>query len=239
MKQLGLTFHGEPTTGPWGTGVLLEDLYGNKIFMSQEARRRKGSQIRRAVTMKKETRDWGHNRDMWIRVLENKTGKGLEHWNAVIKKQMFTDASSLKAWLAQQGVTGYARQLLVMETFGYPDFVTTSADSLIAAQYEDRPHLRSIYAAIVRDTRDFGEVVIQARKGFVSLVGPRRTFARVQATTKNRVDLGLRIEGTKPGGRLHLSRIHETMKLQISFTKPEEVDSEALRWLRKAYDQNS
>ena len=37
MKELGVTFHGEPTVGPWGTGVLLEDLYGNKIFMSQEA----------------------------------------------------------------------------------------------------------------------------------------------------------------------------------------------------------
>ena len=36
MKDLGVTFHGEPTAGPWGTGVLLEDLYGNKIFMSQE-----------------------------------------------------------------------------------------------------------------------------------------------------------------------------------------------------------
>jgi hypothetical protein len=36
MKELDVTFHGEPTTGPWGTGVLLEDLYGNKIFMSQE-----------------------------------------------------------------------------------------------------------------------------------------------------------------------------------------------------------
>lgn len=189
--------------------------------------------------MKKHTRDWGHNRGMWIRVLEKKTGKGLDQWNAVIKKQMFTDASSLKAWLAQNNVTGYAKQLLVMETFGYPDFVTKSADSLIDAQYADRPHLRSIYEAIVKDSRDFGEVVIQARKGFVSLVGPRRTFARVQATTKNRVDLGLRIEGTKPGGRLQLSRIHETMKLQISFTKPEEVDSEALRWLKKAYDQNS
>ena len=36
MKERGVKFHGEPTTGPWGTGVLLEDLYGNKIFMSQE-----------------------------------------------------------------------------------------------------------------------------------------------------------------------------------------------------------
>ena len=175
---------------------------------------------------------------MWIRVLENKTGKSLGHWNARIKKEKFADVGSLKSWLAQQGVTGYARQLLVMERFGYPDFVTTSADALIDAQYADRPHLRPIYDAIVRAAGDLGEYVIQTRKGFVSLVAPRRTFARVQATTKDRVDLGLRLEGTKAGGRLQPSRIHETMKFQISFTKPEDVDAEALRWLKKAYEQN-
>jgi catechol 2,3-dioxygenase-like lactoylglutathione lyase family enzyme len=36
MKARGVTFHGEPATGPWGTGVLLEDLYGNRLFLSQE-----------------------------------------------------------------------------------------------------------------------------------------------------------------------------------------------------------
>ena len=36
LKARGVTFHGEPATGAWGTGVLLEDLYGNKLFMSQE-----------------------------------------------------------------------------------------------------------------------------------------------------------------------------------------------------------
>ena len=36
MRELGVKFHGEPQGGPWGTGVLLEDLYGNKVFMSQE-----------------------------------------------------------------------------------------------------------------------------------------------------------------------------------------------------------
>jgi len=37
LKALNVKFHGEPTSGPWGTGVLFEDLYGNKIFMSEEA----------------------------------------------------------------------------------------------------------------------------------------------------------------------------------------------------------
>jgi len=37
MKALGVKFLGEPQSGPWGTGVQLEDLYGNKLFLSQEA----------------------------------------------------------------------------------------------------------------------------------------------------------------------------------------------------------
>jgi len=36
MKALGVKFLGEPQSGPWGTGVQCEDLYGNKIFLSQE-----------------------------------------------------------------------------------------------------------------------------------------------------------------------------------------------------------
>jgi catechol 2,3-dioxygenase-like lactoylglutathione lyase family enzyme len=38
MKSLGVKFQGEPDVRPYGTGVMLEDLYGNKIFMNQEAR---------------------------------------------------------------------------------------------------------------------------------------------------------------------------------------------------------
>lgn len=36
MKDAGVTFHGEPQVQPYGTGVLLEDLHGNKIYLNQE-----------------------------------------------------------------------------------------------------------------------------------------------------------------------------------------------------------
>ncbi len=36
MKDAGVKFHGEPQVQPYGTGVVLEDLYGNKIYMNQE-----------------------------------------------------------------------------------------------------------------------------------------------------------------------------------------------------------
>jgi len=36
MKDAGVRFEGEPEVQPYGTGVTLEDLYGNKIYMNQE-----------------------------------------------------------------------------------------------------------------------------------------------------------------------------------------------------------
>jgi hypothetical protein len=177
-------------------------------------------------------------RDMSARLLKERTGEDVDVWNRRVKKESFNDKKALRAWLTKQGVTGYAQSLLVMERFGYPDFLLASADELVEGQYGDRPHLRPILDAILDAAAGLGEVTIQARKTYVSLVSSRRTFARVQPTTKNRVDLGLRLDGQKPGGRLQPSKIHDTMRLQISFTTRDEVDSEALDWLQRAYDRN-
>jgi hypothetical protein len=175
---------------------------------------------------------------MSARLLKERTGADVATWNQRIQAEQFSDEHALRAWLATQGVTGYAQSLLVMERFGYPNFLIASADELIHGQYADRPQLRPIFDAIVDAAAGLGELVIQTRKTYVSLVSPRRTFARIQPTTKQRVDLGLRLEGQPPGGRLQPSKIHETMPLQISLTSPAEVDTEVLAWLQLAYEQN-
>lgn len=177
--------------------------------------------------------------EMSARLLKERTGEDVAAWNRrIAQEQPLDDEKSLRAWLAEQGVTGYAQSLLVMERFGYPDFLVASAEDLIEGQYADRPQLRPIFDALVVAAAGLGDVTIQTRKTYVSLVTPRRTFARLQPTTKSRVDLALRLEGRKPGGRLQASKIHETMRLQISLASVDDIDSEVLDWLKEAYDQN-
>jgi hypothetical protein len=126
-----------------------------------------------------QTRDWQEWKNESARLLEKRTGDNVSTWNRRIKRERFNSEKQLRAWLTRQGVTGYARTLLVMERFGYPDFLRASADELIDGQYEDRPELRPIYDAIIEAASELGAVIIQARKTYVSLVSPRRTFARV------------------------------------------------------------
>jgi hypothetical protein len=67
-----------------------------------------------------ETRDWKHTRALWIKTLKNKTGLGLAYWNKRIAETNPLDKHSLQGWLKQEGVTGYAAQVLVMERFRVP-----------------------------------------------------------------------------------------------------------------------
>jgi hypothetical protein len=184
-------------------------------------------------------KSWEEMRDWAASLLRSRTGEDVRAWNRRIAKAGLADEQALRSWLAQRDITGYAQALLVWERFGYPDFMTTGAGELIDAQYADRPQLRPVLDAVLAALPMLGQVTVQARKTMVSLVGPRRTFAVVQATTKNRVDLGLRLDHDKPGGRLLAARDIGAANLRIPLTGPGDLDEEAVGWLRRAYDENA
>ena len=123
-----------------------------------------------------------------------------------------------------------------------PQILPPEAVRLIDGQYADRPLLRPVLDAVLAALPPLGAVTVEARNTLVSLVTPRRTFAVVQATTKNRVDLGLRLEGPQvpaPGGRLLPAKNLGAATVRIALTEPAELDDEALGWLRLAYEQNT
>ena len=147
--------------------------------------------------------DWREMREWEIGLLEKATGHGLEHWNARVLATGLQYEAELRTWLTEQGVTGYPRMLLVMERFGYPDFLLATSGELVDGQYADRLHLRPVCRPAAG-----------ARGGGC----PRSPFRPARPTSpwwargapsrrswppaKTRVDLGLRLDGESPHGRL-------------------------------------
>jgi uncharacterized protein DUF5655 len=188
------------------------------------------------------SRSWREMRDWMASLLQRRTGQGVEAWNRRVNAARPRDEAGLRRWLAEQGVTGYAQRLLVWERFGYPKFMLAGTGDLIGTQYADRPTLRPVLDAILGVLPDISPVlIVQARKTYVSLVSGRRTFAVVQATTKNRVDLGLRLVNAKATGRLQSGRGvgNGSMSVKLALASPKDVDAEAIRWLRRAYEENA
>jgi hypothetical protein len=112
---------------------------------------------------------------------------------------------------------------------------------LVSGQYADRPGLRPILEAVLAAAGEFRPATVEARRTLVSLVSPRRVFAVVKPTTRSRVDLGLRLEGVTPAGRLRAARGigGGGATVRIGLTSPDDMDDEVIGWLRRAYDENT
>ena len=181
-------------------------------------------------------------REQEIKWLVERTGDGLEAWNARVLETGIADEPTLRAWLTNNGVTGYPQMLLVMERLGYPDYLEATADELIDAQYVDRPQLRPILDTILEMLPDIGEVDVQARKTYVALLTPKRTMAAVQPATKTRVDLGLRLTpGEQTNERLarapNFPQTSVTHKIGLSSVA--DIDEFVGGLLRRAYEANT
>lgn len=182
-------------------------------------------------------RDWGAMRRQSAELLQRTTGEDVATWNRRVAEVGIADEPALRAWLHERGVHGYAQMLLVYERFGYPDHFTASADELVAGQYADRPQLRPVLDAVLSAAP--ADAQAQARKTYVTLLTPRRTFAVVRATTRTRVDLGLRLD-EEPSGRLLPpgQLASNAMTVRFALTSPADVDDEVAGALRRAYDAN-
>src|SRR3712207_3705270 len=123
------------------------------------------------------TRSWAEMMTGIAERLQATTGEDVATWSERVRTTALGTEPEGRAGRAERGITGYAQMVLVMERFGYPAFLTASADELIDAQYADRPALRPVFDAVVSAALGLGEMHVQARKGYVPLVGPRRTFA--------------------------------------------------------------
>jgi len=185
-------------------------------------------------------RTWLEMRERIEKILERRTGDSLDVWVGRVAELGDIDEPGLRVWLTERGVTGYPQMILVMERFGYPDFLLASAGELIDGQYADRPQLRPILDELLVRAVEVGDVDVQARKTYVTLVTPRRTFALLRATTRDRVDVGLRLPGVAPGGRLLAAPGlgNDYVNVRIALRSPADVDDSLVDWLRQAYEAN-
>ena len=192
------------------------------------------------MTETKRPRSWREMYDQITAQLERETGMNVAGWNARIRERSPSDAASLKKWLNDQGVDGYPAMLLGYETFGYPDYLQASADELIEGQYRDKPAIRPIYDRLIAELPEVGEVEVQTRKTYVALIGPKRTFASIQPTTRTRIDIGLRFDDAAQAKGLEGAKSigQSSMTHKLALSSPDDVNAETLGWLRRAYEAN-
>src|SRR5712692_2643097 len=189
-----------------------------------------------------QVRTWQGMRDSSANLLQRLTGRNLDDWNRRIARRRFSQPGCPVQMARRRGGDGVPAAAACLGTLRLPSFMTAGADDLISRQYVDRAQLRPILDATLAALPGIGPVaVVQARKTYISLVSKRRTFAVIQATTRNRVDLGLRLGNQRPGGRLKPGKGvgNGSMTVCLPLSAVADLDDEALSWLKRAYDENA
>ena len=167
--------------------------------------------------------------------MPEKTGKSLEAWKALLKEKSFSKHSEAVNFLKKQhGVThGYANTIVTLSKDS-----GTAPDDLVVNQYKGKEALLPIYEKLLEVIRPLGrDVQVVPKKTSVSLVR-KKQFALIKPATKTRIDLGLKLRGKDPAGRLEGSGPFGTMCThRVRLGEVGEVDDELRAWLQAAYKE--
>ena len=171
--------------------------------------------------------------------LERATGRSLSEWTAALDAALpGAPYREREAWLmGEHGLgRGHARAIIHLgEHLG-----RGTEEDLIAAQYAgSKAPLRPVYEALEAAVRTLGDdVAVEPRKTYVTF-SRRRQFALAQASTRDRVDLGLRLDAPAPGTGARLEEAGSfgsgNITHRVALRAPAEVDDEVRAWLEQAY----
>ncbi len=170
--------------------------------------------------------------------LESKTGRSLEAWLEELSDHVESKHGQIVKWLkSEHGVThGFANLIAHSFRSARSTVEGEEADDPVALQYRGKEALLPIYRALVAHAQSLGaDVELAPKKSYVSLRRGRQ-FALVQPSTKSRVDLGLRLDGAEPAGRLEASGSFNSMvSHRVRLSSVDDVDAEVKGWMEAAY----
>jgi len=185
----------------------------------------------------------------WISELKNKTGKSLDDWMKLCKKEGPADATKRMNWLKTEFDMGTNTAWWLAErSFGRatehenPEAYLKEAAQFIEDMYAGkRSALRPIQDRIIQTARRlFKDIRVCPCKTMVPLFR-NHLIAQIKPSTLTRIDLGFALGPTKASGRLldtggYAKKDRITHRIPI--TKAEEIDAEIEKWLKKAYEMD-
>jgi effector-binding domain-containing protein len=178
--------------------------------------------------------------------MKEKTGRSIEEWIKLTKKEGPAGEKERAAWLKKTyGLgTNYA-SWIAARSAGKSDggddadqYLKHAEDYVEKMYAGPKEHLRSIYDEILTYAKTLGRDIGVSPCQTIVPIYRNHVIAQIKPTTRTRIDLGLALRDTKTpkrlidtGGFAKKDRI--THRIEISSS--DQFDEEAKRWMRVAY----
>jgi hypothetical protein len=181
--------------------------------------------------------------------LKEKTGRSLEEWIAMVKKEGPKNEKSRREWLTSRHKVGSRDAGWIAERaegkggdLDTPEVYLKSAARYVEEQYAGaKEKLRPIYEELLDLATSIGTDAKACPCRTIVPLYREHVFAQIKPATNSRIDLGFALahyKGTLPkrlidtGGLAKKDRITH----RIEITAAEQIDGEVKKWLKTAYD---
>ena len=185
----------------------------------------------------------------WVAELKVKTGRTLEEWIALVKKDGPKDENGRREWLKTKHKFGINGAWWIAERADgkggeedTPEAYLKTAVRYVEEQYAGpKEKLRPIYDELLKLGKSLGDDVKACPCKTIVPLYRKHVFAQIKPTTNTRIDLGFALTLYKAklpkrlidtGGLAKKDRITH----RIPVTSVKEIDGEVKKWLMTAYE---
>lgn len=173
--------------------------------------------------------------------MKERTGKTLEEWVAAVQATKIDplNQKAVRNWLKDQGVLQNSQWTIADAAARAAGWERPSVEGYIDSQYQgEKAALRPIFDALREIVEGLGEdVTAEGRGGYTPFVR-KRQFAAVQASTKTRVDLGLRFRQAPDSALLSTASLPGQSTHKLGLSSVDDITGEVIDMIRLAYEQN-
>jgi hypothetical protein len=178
--------------------------------------------------------------------LASRTGKTLEQWVALAKKQKLGTVRERIAWLKSDHAltTDYARWI-AEECDGGTGADAYDPDALVKSMFAKKPALVPLYEKLLALGLGVAHDVKACPCATIVPLFRKHVFAQLKPTTQTRIDVGFALGDPKKtpakgrlidtGGFAKKDRI--THRIEVA--KPGDIDATVERWLKVAYGRDA
>jgi Domain of unknown function (DUF4287)/Domain of unknown function (DUF5655) len=170
-----------------------------------------------------------------------KTGKTPEEFVALAGAEGLLDpgvkAGLIVRWLKDEYGLGHGHAMAIVSFIQKQTRVEQSADEKVTRHFAGKKsEWRPVYEDLIAKVSTFGpDIDVAPAASYLSLRKAGKKFAILQVTAE-RLDIGIKLKGTPPGGRLEDAGAWNRMVThRVRIRDPREVDQELVAWLADAH----
>jgi hypothetical protein len=186
----------------------------------------------------------------WITELKQKTGRTLEEWLKLIKKEGPAEEKARRDWLREKhGLNTMTATWLAERSAGKgaamedPDLYLESAERDVDKMFAGgKAHLRPVYNALLKLGLKTGKEAKACPCTTIVPLYRNHVFAQIKPATQTRIDMGFALGDMKPTGRLIDTggfAKKDRITHRIPITSLDDIDDEVKHWLKVAYDRDA